>query len=86
MALTNADLQQLRSFFHTAEGKAYVAMLERKQVEADASLRSATGEDLYRKQGRAQLIHELISDLTKADQTLNRQGQPAQRAGARALI
>lgn len=81
MALTNTDLRLLRSFFHTPEGKMYVAMLETKLVEADANLRTATGEDLYRKQGRAQQLHELIGDLTGADQILKRQEQP-KRPGA----
>lgn len=84
MALTNNDLMLLRSFFRTAEGKLYVAMLEKKLGEADANLRTATGEDLYRKQGRAQQLHELIGDLTGAEQALKRQEQP-QRLGARAL-
>lgn len=85
MALTNNDLVLLRSFFRTAEGKLYVAMLERKLAEADANLRTASGEDLYRKQGRAQQLHELIAELASAEQILKRQEQP-QRTGARALI
>jgi hypothetical protein len=85
MALTNNELQALRSFFHAAEGKLYVAMLEKKLAEADANLRTATGEDLYRKQGRAQQLHELIGDLIRADQILKRQEQPARPSRFSAL-
>ncbi len=73
MALTGSELQSLRAFFRTPEGRLYVAMLEKKLAEADEKLRTATGEDLYRKQGRAQQLDELIRELSEADQALKRQ-------------
>lgn len=73
MALTNSDLQALRAFSRVPEGRLWVAMLEKKLAEADAHLRTATGEDLYRKQGRAQQLEELLSEIKSADQVLRRQ-------------
>lgn len=81
MALTNTDLEALRRFSQVPEGRMWVAMLERKLAEVDAKLRTAAGEDLYRKQGRAQQLEELIGLLTKdAEQTLKRQERSARPA------
>lgn len=49
-----------------------VAMLERKLAEVDVKLRTATGEVLYRTQGKAQQLEELLRDLTGAEQALER--------------
>lgn len=78
MALTTGELEALRRFSRVPEGRLWVAMLEKKLAEADAKLRTATGEDLYRKQGRAQQLEELIAEVTQAEQTLNRQ-EPSRR-------
>lgn len=79
MPLTTSELQILRAFFWSAEGKLLVAMLKDKLAAADVKLRSLSGEDLNRQQGRAQQLEELIRELTEAEQTLNRQ-DPSRRA------
>lgn len=79
MPLTTPELQTLRAFYRTPEGKLFVRMLEDKLEDADAKLRRLSGEDLNRQQGRAQQLEELIRELTEADQALNRQ-DPSRRA------
>lgn len=61
------------------EGQLYVAILKKKLAEADEKLRVAAGEDLYRKQGRAQELDELIRELTTAGDVLQRQEPSARR-------
>lgn len=85
MALTTADLQALRRFAQLPEGRVMVAVLVQKLGEADEKLRTATGEHLYRTQGRAQALDELLRDLTESDLVLKRQEQP-RATGARALL
>lgn len=79
MALTTEELQALRSLSRAPEGRALVAMLERMQSDADVKLRSASGDDLLRKQGRAQQLDELLKALKSADEVINRQ-DPSRRA------
>lgn len=76
VALTGEDLQNLRALYFRPEGKALVAVLERLLKERDKRLRSAVGEDLYRTQGRAQELQELLQAIEESDQTLNRQAKP----------
>ena len=47
-------------------------VLQAKLAESDLKLRSATGEEVYRTQGRAQAFAEMIDDLAKADEKLTR--------------
>lgn len=79
MPLTNSQLQTLRAFFWSPEGKLFVAMLQDKLAAADVKLRSLSGEELNRQQGRALQLQELIGELTDAEQILNRQ-DPSRRA------
>lgn len=88
MALTAAELQALRRFSQLPEGRLWLSMLGAKLAAADEKLRHASGDDLLRTQGRAQQLEELMDDLLKAGEALNRQEQPARvgpKAGARAL-
>lgn len=72
MPLSTNELQILRAFFGRPEGKLWVGMLEGKLAAVDVQLRTATGEQLYRHQGRAQQLDELIRELTEADEKLKR--------------
>lgn len=72
MQYTHADLEFLRRFAAGPEGKAFVELLQRNLAEADKRLRSAIGEDVLRSQGRAQLLAELIVDVTEAEKRLKR--------------
>jgi len=47
-------------------------MLQAKLGEIEAKLRTATGEEVYRTQGRALVLDELIADIEAAQQKLNR--------------
>lgn len=85
MALTTPDLHALRRFAQLPEGRIMVAVLSQKLGEADEKLRQLSGEHLYRMQGRAQALDELLRDLTESDQALKRQEQP-RATGARALL
>ena len=76
MALTTQDLDLLRRLAKTPDGKALVQILEKKLRERDEKLRSATGEELYRSQGRAQELAELLGALAEADTRLKRTTPP----------
>lgn len=47
-------------------------MLQAKLGEVEAKLRTSTGEEVYRTQGRALVLDELIADIETASQKLNR--------------
>lgn len=66
------DLEFLRRFARMPEGRVLVELLQRKLTDADQRLRSAIGEDVLRSQGRAQLLAELIDDVTMAEKKLAR--------------
>lgn len=66
------DLEFLRRFARMPEGRVLVELLHRKLTDADRRLRTAIGEDVLRSQGRAQLLAELIDDVTKAGMKLDR--------------
>lgn len=76
MPLNNEDLDLLRRVAKTPDGKALVLILEKKLRERDEKLRTATGEELYRAQGRAQELAELLSDIAEADTRLKRATPP----------
>jgi DNA-binding transcriptional LysR family regulator len=68
MSRSASDLDLLRRFARTPEGRALVEVLNRMLAQADEALRFGGGEELYRCQGRAQQLQQLIEDLTKAEQ------------------
>lgn len=76
MSLNREDLDLLRRLAKTPDGKALVLILEKKLSERDEKLRTATGEELYRAQGRAQELAELLSDIAEADTRLKRTTPP----------
>ena len=72
MSLTNARLEELSRFARLPEGQLFVELLKMRLAEHDAQLRTATGEELFRTQGKAQALVQLIDDVTKAGQRLQR--------------
>jgi len=72
MKLDSTDLEVLRRFACLPEGERWVKILQRNQTETDVRLRTAIGDDLLRTQGKAQLLAELISQVTEAEKKLDR--------------
>lgn len=76
MASTDSETQAgLRILNLSPEGKLMVAMLKDRLAAVDEKLRTASGEHLYRCQGRAQQLVELISEVEAAGQAPKRQDQ-----------
>lgn len=69
---SHEDLEFLRRLARMPEGRVLVELLQRKLADADQRLRTAIGDDVLRSQGRAQLLAELIDDVTEAEQRLAR--------------
>jgi hypothetical protein len=57
------DLDMLRRFGSTPEGRLLVAVLQDRLADCDRRNRRAIGEDLYRSQGRALEIEELLQSF-----------------------
>ena len=72
MKLDSTDLDVLRRFACLPEGERWVKILQRNLAETDVRLRTAIGEDLLRTQGKAQLLAELLSQVTGAGEKLER--------------
>lgn len=72
MKLDSADLEFLRRFARSPEGKLWVGILQRNQSGTDVRLRTSTGEELFRQQGRAQLLAELLDQVTEAEKKIER--------------
>jgi len=77
--LDQQDLDFLRRFARSPDGRLLVELLQRKLTDADRRLRTAIGEDVLRSQGRAQLLAELIDDVTKAQERFDRTSSPLKR-------
>ncbi len=73
MALSSVELEAIRRFARSPEGRGWVQLLEKKLAESDIKMRSLTGEHLYRQQGRSLELAELLNDIEGADKVLNRQ-------------
>jgi hypothetical protein len=76
--LDNADLQFLARLNRSPEGSYLLTVLRARLADRDATLRKARGEDVFRAQGRADELADLIGDITKAQDQLTR-NQPALR-------
>ena len=72
MHLSEEQLQFLARFSKSPDGRALLLMLQAKLGEVEAKLRTATGEEVYRTQGRALVLDDLIADIEDAQQKLNR--------------
>lgn len=85
MQLKHEQLQFLERLNQSPEGQFLMQILRAKQSERDAALRTAKGEDVYRAQGRALELDELVADITEASQRLNRIRPSAPRTQSNAL-
>ncbi len=71
MTLTGEQLVFLARFSKTPEAKFLVSLYEAELHELDVKLRKATGEDIYRAQGRASQLDEMVRRITNAEATAN---------------
>lgn len=76
MRLTSTQLQFLARVATTPDGKVLVDLLQARLRDRDAKLRASTGEEVFREQGRALELAELIDDFTQAQQRLERAVSP----------
>jgi hypothetical protein len=76
MRLNSTQLQFLARIAMTPDGKVLVDLLQARLRDRDAKLRAATGEEVFRQQGRALEIAELIDDFTQSQQRLERAVSP----------
>lgn len=76
MHLSNDDLAFFDRFHKSPDGQYLLRLLQAKLAERDQALRTSTGEEVYRSQGRALELAELIGDITKAQQKLTRSVRP----------
>lgn len=83
MHLNGEQLTFLARFSKSPEAAALLGLLRAKLAERDANLRIKVGEEVYRQQGRALELDELIADITQANARLNR-GTPTRTSEFRA--
>lgn len=78
---TQQDLEVLRRFGSTPEGRLLAAVLQDRLAEHDRNNRRAIGENLYRGQGRALEIEELLQlfDASTAPAGVHRSGPQPNR-------
>lgn len=67
MTLTSEQLHFLARFWKSPEGKFLVGMYEAELAEVDVKLRKATGDDIYRLQGRASQLEVMIERIKNSD-------------------
>lgn len=79
MTLTSDQLHFLARLSKSPEGKFLVSMFEAELAEVDGKLRKAQGEDIYRLQGRASQIDEMIDRIKTAESKANSK-RPAPQA------
>jgi hypothetical protein len=72
MHLSHETLSFLAGFAESTQGRLYRQVLEGRLGEVDKTLRVLNGEDLYRAQGKAQALEELVKQLDEARDRLNR--------------
>lgn len=79
MRLSESQLLFLARFAKSPEGREFLELLRAKVGHCDVKLRTETGEMLYRTQGRALELDEMIADITEAHQRLTTNASAAQR-------
>ena len=82
MRLSEPQLLFLARFAKSPDGREFLELYRAKLAEVEKALRTQVGEELYRQQGRAVQLDELIVDITKAGEKLT-VSQSAQRAPRR---
>lgn len=71
MRFTTEQLSFLARFAKSPDGREVVNILNATLAEVEIGLRTKTGEDVYRQQGRAVQLDELITLINKANERLN---------------
>jgi hypothetical protein len=83
MQLTTDQLQFLARLSKSPDGRFLVTnYIEPKLAEADGKLRTARGEDIFRAQGAATALAELLADIASAEKRLNQAASTRQRVPA----
>lgn len=72
MRLDNDDLAFLARLSKSPDGRRLLQLLQAKQAECNDKLRTTTGEEVLRWQGRALAVDEFIADIAQAEQKLTR--------------
>lgn len=72
MSFTNAQLAEISRYARLPEGQLFVQLLQMRLAEHDRHLRTASGEELFRTQGKAQAVQQLIDDIEQAGTRLQR--------------
>jgi len=80
--LSGEQLAILARFSKSPDCAALLQILRAELAEADAHLRTASGEDIFRAQGRAQELDRLITRFVTAQDQLNRSVQRPVRQAA----
>jgi hypothetical protein len=75
MQLTGQQLNFLARLSKSPDGQALLQIFQARLAERDAALRRVIGEEVYRNQGRALELSEIIADITEADARLTRNVQ-----------
>ena len=80
MQLDTSRLQFLARLARTPDGRFLVeSILEPMLDEADGKLRTARGEDIFRAQGAATSLADLIAAIRNAEKQLDRVAQTSNR-------
>ena len=72
MRLSHDQLVFLARFSKSPDSRPWLELLEARLAECEAKLRTSIGEAVYREQGCALVLDELIAHITKAPSELNR--------------
>lgn len=75
MQLTRPQLEFLAGLSKSPTGRALVDLIQAKLAHADRELRTASGEEVFRAQGRAQALDEFLTDIAEASTRLERNQQ-----------
>lgn len=79
MSLTTPELDELHRVSRSPDGQVVLRLLEKRLAEHDKAMRTADGNEVFRAQGKAQAIQQLIDDITQAGEILQRVKQVSTR-------
>lgn len=82
MHLSKDQLTFLAGFARSAQGQGFKKLLADRLAEVDKDLRSLSGENLYRAQGKALMLDEMLTTIDEAQTRLER-SLPARSQGQR---
>lgn len=72
MHLSGEQLTFLARFSKSPDASPLLGVLKARLAECETKLRTSIGEEVYREQGRALVLDELIASITEAPARLNR--------------